>query len=60
MEKIFRRAAEAGRRLSLITPEKRDALLLALADRLENRAADLLEANAVDLAAMGEDSPMYD
>lgn len=60
MEKIFRRAAEAGRRLSLITPEKRDALLLALADRLENRAEDLLEANAVDLAAMGEDSPMYD
>ena len=60
MEKIFSRAAEAGRRLSLITPEKRDALLLALADRLENRAEDLLEANAVDLAAMGEDSPMHD
>ncbi len=60
MEKIFKRAAEAGRRLSFVTPEKRDALLLALADSLENRAADLLEANAADLAAMTPDSPMYD
>lgn len=60
MEKIFKKAAAAGRRLSLITPAQRDALLLALADRLENRAEDLLEANAADLAAMSEDSPMYD
>lgn len=60
MEKIFKKAAAAGRRLSLITPAQRDALLLALADRLENRAEDILEANAADLAAMSEDSPMYD
>ena len=55
---------EATRNASLAVPALDDAarngLLLKLADRLVEQAGPLLEANAVDLAAMSQDNPLYD
>ena len=55
---------EATRNASLAIPALDDAarngLLLTLADRLVEQAGPLLEANAVDLAAMSQDNPLYD
>lgn len=55
---------EATRNASLAVPALDDAarngLLLTLADRLVEQAGPLLEANAVDLAAMSRENPLYD
>ena len=55
---------EATRNASLAVPALDDAarngLLLTLADRLVEQADPLLEANAVDLAAMSRENPLYD
>ena len=55
---------EATRNASLAIPELDDAarngLLLTLADRLVEQAGPLLEANAIDLAAMSRENPLYD
>ena len=55
---------EATRTASLAVPALDDAarngLLLKLADRLVAQAGPLLEANAVDLAAMSPENPLYD
>ena len=55
---------EATRNASLAIPELDDAarngLLLTLADRLVEQADTLLEANAIDLAAMSRENPLYD
>lgn len=55
---------EASRNASLAVPALDDAarngLLLKLADRLVAQAGPLLEANAVDLAAMSPENPLYD
>ena len=55
---------EATRNASLAVPALDDAarngLLLKLADRLVAQAGPLLEANAVDLAAMSPENPLYD
>ena len=52
-----RNASQAVRELDDAT---RSALLRLLADRIEDQAGELLEANAVDLAAMAPENPLYD
>jgi glutamate-5-semialdehyde dehydrogenase len=48
---LARRAHEASRVLATASTETKDAALLAAADLLVERTADLLEANALDVAA---------
>lgn len=50
-------ARQASRSLAAAPKEVRNAALAALADALEQRASDLLEANRADLDAAGTDLP---
>ena len=43
-----------------LSDEKRDGLLLKLADEIESSSTSVLEANALDLAAMDRANPLYD
>ncbi len=57
---IFSRTKDASRALSLLDDAQRNAVLLHLADAIVAGSAGLLEANAVDLAAMDRSNPLYD
>ena len=57
---IFTRTKDASRALSLLDDAQRNAVLLHLADAIVVGSAGLLEANAVDLAAMDRSNPLYD
>ena len=57
---IFSRTKDASRALSVLDDARRNAVLLRLADAIVAGSADLLEANAVDLAAMDRSNPLYD
>ena len=57
---IFSRTKDASRALSLLDDARRNAVLLKLADAIVAGSAGLLEANAVDLAAMDRTNSLYD
>lgn len=56
----FKAVKAASRRLGLISAERRDAVLMKLADAIEPATETLLEANAKDLERMNPDNPLYD
>ena len=53
-------AKKASRRLALISDEKRNEVLNAVADAIKANEAALLEANADDLSRMEPSNPLYD
>ena len=57
---IFVRTKDASRALAILDDAKRNAVLLRLADAIVEKSASILEANAVDLAAMDRSNPLYD
>jgi glutamate-5-semialdehyde dehydrogenase len=57
---IFLRTKDASRALAVMDDAKRNAVLLRLADAIVDNSASILEANAVDLAAMDRSNPLYD
>lgn len=57
---IFTRVKEASRVLPTMTDEERSAVLLTLADMLDNDHESLLAANAHDLERMDRSNPLYD
>lgn len=57
---IFSAVKKASRRIGSLTVDKRNAVLLRLADALEADAPALLEANARDLSRMDRSNPLYD
>lgn len=57
---IFSSVKKASRRIGSLTVDKRNAVLLRLADALEADAPALLEANARDLSRMDRSNPLYD
>lgn len=57
---IFRRAKDASRLLAVTDENSRNAVLLRLADMIEESADIILPANAADLARMDKDNPLYD
>lgn len=57
---LLNRAQAASRLLLQLSAERIDAILLHLADALEEAETFILEANAADLASMPEDDPRYD
>lgn len=57
---IFRRVREASRTLSTLSDAARSAAITALADMVDASHAQLLAANADDLARMEPSNPLYD
>ena len=57
---IFIRTKDASRSLAVLDDERRNAVLLRLADAIVDKSSVILEANAVDLAAMDRSNPLYD
>ena len=51
IHEIGRRAKTAARALALLGPKEKNSILLAMADELVVRSADILAANASDIAA---------
>ncbi|MDO4512139.1 MAG: glutamate-5-semialdehyde dehydrogenase [Bacteroidales bacterium] len=60
MNTLFIQAKQASRELNLLSDDKINHTLLRLADATEAAEADILAANALDLARMEESNPMYD
>lgn len=60
MQTLFNQAKAASREVALLSDEVRQRVLLRVADRLELRADQLLEANARDLDRMDKANPLYD
>lgn len=58
--KIFKAVKEASQRLPLIADDKRNEVLLAVADAIVDRQVDLLAANRIDLERMEQQDPLYD
>ena len=57
---IFVRTKDASRSLAVLDDSQRNAVLLRLADAIVEQSVSILEANAVDLAAMDRSNPLYD
>ena len=57
---IFEQVKCACRSLTLIPDNRRDEILLAVADAIGDNEAILLEANAKDLSRMEKSNPLYD
>ena len=57
---LFEATRDASQAVRELDDATRSALLRRLADRIEDQAGPLLEANAVDLAAMAPENPLYD
>lgn len=56
----FKRAKAASLTLPMLSDDKRNAVLQAVARAIEARTPQLLEANAQDLARMDRGNPMFD
>lgn len=56
----FKRAKTASLALPMLSDDKRNAVLQAVARAIEARTPQLLEANAQDLARMDRNNPMFD
>ena len=57
---VFQRVKEASRTLSIVSDEKRNEVLCAVADAITAGKQQLLEANAADLSRMDKANPLYD
>ena len=57
---LFEATRDASQAVRELDDATRGGLLRKLADRIEEQAGPLLEANAVDLAAMSPENPLYD
>lgn len=60
MNEQFIIAKKASRSLALIPDNRRDEILLAVADAIGSNEAAILEANAKDLSRMDPQNPLYD
>lgn len=60
MNEIFLNVKSASRTLALIDDDRKNRILLRVADSIIENADMLLEANASDLALMDRENPLYD
>lgn len=60
MNEIFLNVKSASRTLALIDDDRKNRILLRVADSIIENADMLLEANAADLALMDRENPLYD
>ncbi|WP_027450609.1 glutamate-5-semialdehyde dehydrogenase [Xylanibacter brevis] len=56
----FKRVKQASKRLSLLTDEQRNEILLAVSQAIMQQQQRILDANAQDLAKMEKTNPLYD
>lgn len=56
----FKKVKEASKTLATISDEERNEILLAVADSIESNIPQLIASNALDLARMDKNDPMYD
>lgn len=57
---IFQNVKDASTELALLTDEKKNEVLIAVADAIDARQEELLKANAEDLSKMDKENPLYD
>lgn len=60
MNPIFSQVKKASRSLALVSDERRDEILLAVADAIGKNEDVLLAANSEDLSRMDKSNPLYD
>ena len=60
LQNLFEQAKAASRELLLVSDERKNAILLAVADAIGTHSDELLAANAGDLARMDRSNPLYD
>ena len=60
LSETFKRVKAASKSLVFLTDDRRNEVLQALADAIENHIDGLLAANTIDLSCMDKANPMYD
>lgn len=60
LSETFKRVKAASKSLVFLTDDRRNEVLQALADAIENHIDCLLAANTIDLSCMDKADPMYD
>lgn len=60
MNEIFSAVKTASRKIALLSDDKRNEVLRAVADAIITRQESLLQANAKDLKRMSPENPLYD
>ena len=60
LKETFERVKAASRQLALLSDERKNALLMAVADAIGQHQQALLAANAEDLSHMERSNPLYD
>lgn len=60
MNEIFSAVKTASRKIALLSDNKRNEVLRAVADAIITRQESLLQANAKDLERMSPENPLYD
>ena len=57
---LFEQAKAASRELLLLSDQRKNEILMAVADAIADNSEKLLGANALDLARMDRSNPLYD
>jgi len=60
LKETFERVKRASKSLALLSDERRNEILNAVADAIISNQSRILAANAQDLAKMSKDNPLYD
>ena len=60
LTETFTKVKSASRKLAFLTDDKRNTILMAVADAIIANSDTLLQANAEDLTRMDSNSPLYD
>ena len=60
MKETFKKTKAASRLLATLSDDKRNEVLLAVADAIVSNKQRILAANAIDLAQMDPSNPLYD
>lgn len=60
LKETFENVKAASRKLNLLSDEQRNEILKAVADAIVAKKDTILEANALDLAKMDKQNPLYD
>ena len=60
LEDVFKKVKAASKELALISDDRKNDILLAVADAIIKRKGELLEENKKDLSRMDKSNPLYD
>ena len=60
LEDVFKKVKAASKELALISDDRKNEILLAVADAIIKQKGELLEENKKDLSRMDKGNPLYD